>query len=173
MPSKLNTLFRNTDTGRKKRADKVSIQHVKTYVSKKNFSIKEYVYKTGTDKLRYRTTMRPINPMQYDLNNGNASALVSCSCKDFLFRIEYALTQGGNSEIKYSNGQPANVTNPTNKKYMCKHLVAIFDDVLGKNKENVMDLDSRKMAAYIKRETKKSISPLQDIVKSFDNKTRG
>lgn len=171
MPKNLNTLYKNTDKGRQDRADAVSAKHVKTLVSKKNFTIKEYVYKTGTDKLKYTTTIRPLNPIQYNLNGGDAPAVVSCSCPDFKFRWEYANAQSQNAEIKYSNGQPALITNPSNKKQLCKHLYAIKDDVITKNYQNVAELDPKKMAEYIKQSSKEASSEIKDIAKNFTNKT--
>lgn len=51
---------------------------------------------------------------------------VRCSCEDFTFRWEYALTQNGASNIKYSNGAAAVVTNPNNVPGVCKHLYKIL-----------------------------------------------
>jgi hypothetical protein len=170
MPLKLNALYNNTDEGRKHRSEKVHTKHFKTIISTKNNYIKDYHYHTGTVGMMYKTTIRPLNPMQYDLNNGDAPAVVSCSCPDFKFRWEYANTQSQNAEIKYSNGQPAIVTNPSNRKQLCKHLYAITSDVLTKNKKNVEDM---KTSEYIRQKNKEMSSPLQDIAKQFDNKMRG
>lgn len=45
-----------------------------------------------------------------------------------------------NARIEVSNGQPANITNPTNKKYYCKHILAVMNDCLEKNKKDVQRL---------------------------------
>lgn len=171
MPKTLNTLYNNTDKGRQTRSEAVSVKHTKTLISKKNFTIKEYVYKTGTGRFNYTTSIRPLNPIQYDLNGGDAPAVVSCSCKDFKYRWEYANAQSQNAEIKYSNGQPALVTNPKNKKQLCKHLYAIKDDVITRNYQNVAELNPKKMGEYIKRSSEKSSSEIRDIAKNFSNKT--
>lgn len=51
--------------------------------------------------------------------------LVSCSCSNFMYYWEFALHHWGSAVIKYSNGQPAVQTNPSNHPGMCKHLVAL------------------------------------------------
>lgn len=149
MAKTLNNLYNSTDKGRLKRADNVQFKHFKTLISKKNPAIHEYHYWTGTDEYKYKTTIRPLNPLQYDLNAGNAPAMVSCSCEDFKYRLEYSLSLSRNAQIKYSNGQPANITNPTNKKFMCKHLISIFDSVLKLNKKNVEMLNNLKISKYL------------------------
>ena len=53
---------------------------------------------------------------------------VSCDCEYFMFNCEYALTQYGASEIKYSNGQPAVKRNPKNVPRVCKHLYKILSN---------------------------------------------
>lgn len=56
--------------------------------------------------------------------------LVSCSCDFFTFTCEYALTQWGSAQIKYSNGEPAVTTNPGNQPLMCKHLVKLAKTII-------------------------------------------
>lgn len=166
MPKTLNNLYNSTDKGRLERADNVQFKHFKTLISKKNPAIHEYHYWTGTGEYKYKTTIRPLNPLQYDLNAGNAPAMVSCSCEDFKYRLEYSLSLSRNAQIKYSNGQPANITNPTNKKFMCKHLISIFSDVLSKNKKNVDKLNAIKIAKYISQSAEKSSTGIKNIIRN-------
>lgn len=49
---------------------------------------------------------------------------INCDCERFKYKWEYALNQHGASEILESNGQPANITNPTNSVGLCKHCLA-------------------------------------------------
>lgn len=49
-----------------------------------------------------------------------------CSCDFFWSHCEYALTHWAASTIKYSNGEPAHVTNPSNVPLVCKHLVRVL-----------------------------------------------
>lgn len=51
--------------------------------------------------------------------------LASCSCDWFWAYCEYALTHWGSAVIRYSNGEPASTTNPSNQPMLCKHLVAL------------------------------------------------
>ncbi len=50
---------------------------------------------------------------------------VSCSCGDWWSHWEYAVNKKGAAEIKYSNGEPPVVTNPSMIPGMCKHLYAL------------------------------------------------
>lgn len=49
---------------------------------------------------------------------------VSCSCADFMYRAEVALSRAGAADVYYSNGEMPEVTNPRLIPYICKHLVA-------------------------------------------------
>lgn len=55
--------------------------------------------------------------------------LVSCSCPDFLYRWEYALTDSGAAEIEYSNGEFPIIRNPSLKTSYCKHLLALYEKI--------------------------------------------
>jgi hypothetical protein len=59
--------------------------------------------------------------------------LVSCSCDWFWSHCEFALHHWGSALIKYSNGQPAIVTNPSNHPMGCKHVIAVARELI-KNK---------------------------------------
>jgi len=47
------------------------------------------------------------------------------NCPDYLYRWEVANARVGSSKIIHSNGQPPNVTNPTMRPGLCKHLLAL------------------------------------------------
>lgn len=51
---------------------------------------------------------------------------LSCSCENFCFQWEYALIQHGASSKIYSNGEPAIVTNPSNRPGCCPHLYMLL-----------------------------------------------
>lgn len=55
---------------------------------------------------------------------------VSCECEFFKFSCEYALHKNGLANIRYSNGEPAEFTNPGNYPILCKHLWALADRVI-------------------------------------------
>jgi hypothetical protein len=52
---------------------------------------------------------------------------VSCTCPFHLFNTEYALTHHESSDILYSNGKPANIRNPRNVGFVCKHVVLALE----------------------------------------------
>lgn len=56
--------------------------------------------------------------------------LVSCSCDWFWSHCEYALHHWGSAVIKFSNGEPASVTNPSNQPLLCKHLVSLVKTIV-------------------------------------------
>jgi hypothetical protein len=56
--------------------------------------------------------------------------LVSCACKDWVFRWEYANAIHGATRIIYGNGQPAVMHNPNNIPGLCKHSLAVAEHVL-------------------------------------------
>lgn len=140
MPN-LNTINKNTDDGRHKRSENVSYKHVTTLISQNKKFIRGYVFQTWTDSnKKYETIIKNKLPSDWDLQHGNKKAVVSCSCEDFKYRWEYALKQSDNSVIKHSNGQPAVITNPTNVKGCCKHIIKIMPVAFKKNDEDVQKL---------------------------------
>jgi hypothetical protein len=54
----------------------------------------------------------------------------SCSCPDFKFMFETALSYKGAAEIEYSDGSPPDVKNPRYRTGQCKHLVALYEKKL-------------------------------------------
>lgn len=52
--------------------------------------------------------------------------MVSCDCDFFKYTAEYALWTWGAAKIKYSNGEPAVVKNPSNIPLVCKHLAKVL-----------------------------------------------
>jgi hypothetical protein len=55
---------------------------------------------------------------------------VSCSCDDFKYRWETALSYKGAAEIEYSDGSPPDSTNPQLRTATCKHLYALWQKKL-------------------------------------------
>ena len=56
----------------------------------------------------------------------------SCSCPDYLFRWEWANWNRKAADIEYSNGDSPDITNPTYKPSLCKHLVALAERIMDK-----------------------------------------
>lgn len=74
-------------------------------------------------KLVFDTTI--IAKESPDLPLYKQKVLIFCSCEFHTYYSEFALTKWGSSQIKYSNGEPAHVTNPGNIPLACKHVVAL------------------------------------------------
>ena len=66
---------------------------------------------------------------------------VWCACEDFRYVLEYSMRKGmamaGARMYKQyrGNGNPAPITNPDNKKFMCKHILACFKYLKSKGKQ--------------------------------------
>lgn len=137
-----SAIYRRTTNRRKEAAKYVQMLVSKSGYTQEGFgffavqshSTHEYDYKAkvfvpAPAKPKYVTVVTIIDD---DLN-----CLVSCSCKDFLFRWEVALTTHGASEVEYSNGDMPVIRNPTLAPRCCKHLAKLFNKVqpqLGKLK---------------------------------------
>lgn len=59
--------------------------------------------------------------------NNSAKAWVQCTCPYFLFHCEMALVGKQSSENCFSNGEAPNITNPTLRPAICKHIVAVIN----------------------------------------------
>lgn len=64
----------------------------------------------------------------------SSKVIVSCSCQDFMYTWEVALSLKGAARIEYSNGDQPNEKNPRNVPGACKHLVAIGQSLIDKGK---------------------------------------
>lgn len=51
---------------------------------------------------------------------------LSCDCSDWCFTWEYSMSTWGAASIKYCNGEPAVMKNPSNVPGACKHLCAVL-----------------------------------------------
>lgn len=71
---------------------------------------------------------------------------MSCSCPDFKYRAEFALTNKGAATIEYSNGLPPVITNPMMIPYCCRHLVklsAVASETIQKDMPGIFSPVSR------------------------------
>lgn len=55
-----------------------------------------------------------------------ATVVLSCSCPDFLYRHEVALTKKGGAEVNYSNGNLPKIRNPRMRYTCCKHCLRFY-----------------------------------------------
>lgn len=56
----------------------------------------------------------------------------SCDCEDWVFVWEYAVAAHGGTKVMYGNGEPPVFTNPELAAGACKHVVAVFNEILVK-----------------------------------------
>lgn len=65
----------------------------------------------------------------YKRNKGyqrQSTIVMSCSCPDFKYRHEVALTLHGGSFFKYSNARRPKITNPRLRRTCCKHCLRFY-----------------------------------------------
>lgn len=103
-------------------------------------SLKTATTKGGLPAIRAKTKTMLKNSSVYDTHfigkeksiplSQQKHVLASCSCDWFWSHCEYALNHWGSAVIKYSNGEPALVTNPQNHPMLCKHLVSLAKTIL-------------------------------------------
>lgn len=118
--------------------DKVTIVMMK--ISKKNpnkINSRSLTYqrKEGkSTKYDIRSYKHVLIKLEPDKKFTDSKVLFSCSCPDHMFTWEYALTKRGNSQIIFSNGEPADLRNPRNSPGLCKHGIALFRAILAEKK---------------------------------------
>lgn len=87
------------------------------------------------DPLRPNKTVRIHKPMIIGLDDPfkpiskQKRVLVSCPCENYVFMWEYANAEHGCARIIYGNGEPPDFTNPGHAPGLCKHLMALADQV--------------------------------------------
>lgn len=86
----------------------------------------EIVYKVKCTKEWRNVTLRFL-PKGKEIPSPSLSqpVWVRCTCPWFLYNCEYALSKQGSSWVHFSNGDPANQTNPRNIPFVCKHIYAL------------------------------------------------
>lgn len=115
-------ILRATPTDRIERSSNIKLTAVKTGVSKSTGKRKILAQSVSIDKKSPDRT-KYISSIEF---HGDDRVKVSCSCSDFMFRWEYALTAKGGADIVYGNGDPPVDKNPSMKPGCCKHLVALI-----------------------------------------------
>ncbi len=130
---KLSQLVKMSGKLRKINSGFVRIVAYKEGRDKKGFAValaKSYtptVFKGGKrqaakDKSKYVTKITFID--------NKLNVKVSCSCADFVFGgWEYANAKRGAADIIFGNGEPPTVKNPDNRPGLCKHLLAVAEEV--------------------------------------------
>lgn len=130
----LSYMYRMTPRNRKASARYVKITRLKKTVDKKGYPIAAcQSYSTHTVLPSGRTVRSP-NRNKYvttiTILDRKYNARLSCSCDDFMFTWEVALHNRGAAKIEFSNGEPPDSRNPSHRPGMCKHLVALYEQIL-------------------------------------------
>ena len=159
---KYKTLFTKTDKARKKRSNKVM---VRLQTMSKQSKARRYVFETrspDSDKGPYKTWIEPFRKLRLTKTRGQVGRKnfspkkgklqvgdsvhkdavgVWCACEDFRYVLEYSMRKGRAMAGAFlykqyrGNGNPAPITNPDNKKFMCKHILAWFKYLKSKGKQ--------------------------------------
>jgi hypothetical protein len=132
----IKQMFNKTSQDRKQRANYVKVVSMKTGRTPKGLGFvaaKTYSRVKVDNKGKLVTNTNPTHYVSMIIFvDKKLHCNVSCSCDDNLFRWEYSNTQNDASEIEYSNGEPAVVTNPENQPGLCKHLCALYEKIKSK-----------------------------------------
>ena len=81
---------------------------------------------------------------------------VDCGCPDYKFRWAYANNKNdagpiGFNSLNKNNGSPSRVTNPQNRPGLCKHLLALKDDLRKKLAESKQGTLETKLDEIVKQ----------------------
>ena len=120
----LKVLFRHTPPKTMKKKDSVRIK-------KKSYARTRDGFHEGRFLLRSKEPTTERKPQEHRVlvvktDQARNRFWIHCSCEDFIFRWEYALTQHRSSAIVGGNGQPALITNPQNLPGMCIHCARVL-----------------------------------------------
>lgn len=134
---KTKTIRKNSDVGRKRRSKNVKILELKKITSKKNKNLQD-------GDVLYKFKVESAEKIQGKVHRGyvildkneNVKDLY-CSCNDWKYKWRKAFELIGiaKEEVlqkEYQddfNGAVADIRNPKNKKHLCKHLQAVFDEL--------------------------------------------
>ena len=124
MPLTFKTILRGTPSNRFDSSNHVKVTKIKVF--RKNGKPVRITSKA--------MTLGSINLYDSEVEIlSNKAVKLSCSCDDFLFRFEYALYRRGAADIRHSNGEPPDRTNPAHTPGCCKHLIALYEIIKRKD----------------------------------------
>lgn len=136
MPMTMQQILDRTPQNRKQKAEYVRIQAVK--VQKTSYQTTIYKAKISSthnivkdDAVRKRVT--PTTYVSTVETNGKM-VVVSCSCEDFMYTWEVALSKKKAARIKYSNGEMPDDRNPRMVPGCCAHLHKFGQMLISKGK---------------------------------------
>ena len=134
----LRELIRNSDPARMERANfVVHIESAKRMKTPKGFPAvqavawyEDLLRPNSIDaKTRYTVNVIGIDSQSLPISK-QARVWVSCQCKDWVYRWEYANALHGATRIIFGNGEPASMTNASNMFGLCKHSLAVAEHIM-------------------------------------------
>lgn len=134
MPLSLSQMYRVTP-GNIRKNSKAAVVKVRKRGQYKKYArlgdTYEIVYKVKCTKEWRNVTLRFLKGKNNEQPKASLAqpVWVRCTCPWFLYNCEYALTKNGSSWVHYSNGEPANQTNPKNIPFVCKHVYALQNEI--------------------------------------------
>jgi len=128
-------LMMGSESGRRSRARKMQTKPPEVYDDEDGNEVMRFNFKaipstTGNRQKGYALFKRRKGrgrPTKLE----NTPVEVSCSCPDYKYRWEVANKKAGSSRIIFSNGKDPNITNPTFRPGLCKHLIALGSYISG------------------------------------------
>lgn len=115
-------LYRFTPHKFRERADHV---RVRLLTRTKN---DKYIYKSVSDNGNvHKQMVKPL--LSKKLENIDQDVVVWCDCENFQYENEVVLWKSDASHKINSNGKWPIIRNPRRVKKLCKHLVAVFEDI--------------------------------------------
>lgn len=133
----LKTLVRNTPKLFKANADHVIVSKLVRKKTKSGLpAIEAVAY--SSDPYRPNKTRRDHKiyiiglDSQTDPISKQRRVLCSCSCENYVFTWEYANAIHGASKLVYGNGDAPTFTNPELRPGLCKHLIAVAEELTRK-----------------------------------------
>jgi hypothetical protein len=158
MPLSMEQIIRNTDQDRIERARlSVRVVHLKLNVSKSTKLPLAIAQTYSKDRLK-DGTVKYYKYNSFILFLPNKKVKISCSCSDFKFCHEMALTKKGSSDVFYSNGETPDIKNPLMVPSTCKHLIALWDLLVSKK----LVVPAQKYANKVKNPTPNAITSIRN-----------
>ena len=131
-------LFAKTPTRYRERARDIRVR-LKTVKNGRFY----YQTTTNSNGNVHNQWVKPL-PKKIVLSNINENVITWCDCNDFKFENEWLLWKNNTSHIINSNGKPLTIKNPERLPKLCKHLVAIMNDLKSQIRKYISKRNSEK-----------------------------
>lgn len=130
MPLTIRQILSKTPPSRRQAAEWVKVTEVKVKKSPRGFPLVLAKTIAVADNKGVRKSPRPQHKYVTTIEVLSKGCIVSCSCDDFKYTWEYALTKRGSAVAEYSNGEPPVDRNPSLVPGGCKHIYAMASQLI-------------------------------------------